>query len=197
MVTVAAKRIVEAAYGRRPAHSYFEGCSNGGRQAAMEAQRYPEDFDGIIAGAPALDWSGIITGFNWNQQAVKSAPIPSEKLAVIAKGVVSQCDAADGLVDGLVDNPRSCAFDPKKLVCSGGRRSGVPDGRPSADLRADLDGAAKLNGELLFPGFPPGGEDGRTGWQFWISGPRPRPTSSAVDAPNSGCRCSSSFRISF
>jgi len=119
VVTVAAKRIVEAAYGRRPAQSYFEGCSNGGRQAAMEAQRYPEDFDGIIAGAPALDWSGILTGFNWNQQALKSAPIPPETLAAIAKGFVSQCDAVDGLVDGLVDNPRSCAFDAKKLVCSG------------------------------------------------------------------------------
>jgi feruloyl esterase len=173
LVTVAAKRILEAAYGRRPAHAYFEGCSNGGRLAAMEAQRYPEDFDGIIAGAPALDWSGIVTGWNWNQQALKSTPIPPETLAVIAKGVVSQCDAADGLVDGLVDNPRSCGFDPKKLVCSGA------DG-PACLTPAQVEtyeqisrGPRRSSSEPVFPGFPPGGEGGRTGWQRWITGPRP------------------------
>ena len=172
LVTVAAKRIVESAYGRRPAHSYFEGCSNGGRQAAMEAQRYPEDFDGIIAGAPALDWSGFLIGFNWNQQALKSGPIPAEKLAVIARGVISQCDAADGLVDGLVDSPRSCGFDPRTLACAGGDG---PDCLTPAQVQTYgriLAGPRRSSGEPFFPGFPPGTEDGRTGWQLWTSGPR-------------------------
>jgi feruloyl esterase len=173
VVTVAAKRIVEAAYGRRPAHSYFEGCSNGGRQGAMEAQRYSEDFDGIVAGAPALDWSGIVTGWNWNQQALKSTPIPPETLAAIAKGVVSQCDAADGLVDSLVDNPRSCAFDPKKLVCSGADSPACLTPAQVQTYEQILMGPRRSNGAPLFPGFPPGAEEGRTAGQIWVSGSRP------------------------
>jgi Tannase and feruloyl esterase len=172
VVTVAAKRIIEAAYGRRPAHSYFEGCSNGGRQAAMEAQRYPEDFDGIIAGAPGLDWSGILTGWNWNQQALKSTPIPPETLAAIAKGVVSQCDAADGLADGLVDNPRSCAFDPKKLVCSGADGPACLTPAQVQTYEQILMGPRRSNGVPLFHGFPPAAEEGRTAGQLWISGSR-------------------------
>jgi feruloyl esterase len=120
-----------------------------------------------------LDWSRILIGFNWNQQALKSAPIPSEKLAVIAKGVVNQCDAADGLVDGLMDNPRSCAFDTQKLACAGGDG---PDCLTAAQVQTYegiLTGPRRSSDEPLFPGFPPGAEGGRTGWQLWISGPRP------------------------
>jgi feruloyl esterase len=172
VVTVAAKRIVAAAYRQAPRYSYFEGCSNGGRQAAMEAQRYPTDFDGIIAAAPALDITGLMLGFNWNEQAVHAAPIPPAKLTLIANAVVAQCDAKDGLVDGLVDNPRRCRFDPTVLTCPG-----AADG-PNCLTPAQVEAATKVYagpvtsaGEQLHPGFPPGAEDGGTGWELWISGP--------------------------
>ena len=174
VVTVAAKQIVGAAYGQAPHYSYFEGCSNGGRQAAMEAQRYPTDFNGIIAAAPALDITGLMLGFNWNEQALQgSAAIPPGKLPVIANAVVAQCDARDGLVDGLVDNPRRCKFDPTVLTC--------PDGDGLTCLTpAQVDAVKKVYagpvnsaGEPLHPGFPPGAENGGTGWELWISGPGP------------------------
>ena len=171
VVTVAAKQIVAAAYGRAASRSYFEGCSNGGRQAMMEAQRYPADFDGIIAGAPALDWTGLMTGFNYNQQAIRATPIPPEKLTVLARGVVAQCDAKDGLVDGLVDNPRRCGFDPGVLQCASGDGPNCLTAAQVATARKIYDGPVNSRGEQLHPGFPPGAEDGFTGWQLWISGP--------------------------
>src|SRR5204863_866689 len=92
VVTVAGKQIVTAAYGHGPQRSYFEGCSNGGRQAAMEAQRFPTDFHGIIAGAPAIDITGLMIGFNFNSQAFAAAPLPAAKLTVIANAVTAACD---------------------------------------------------------------------------------------------------------
>jgi feruloyl esterase len=169
-VTVAAKKIVSAAYGSAPRYSYFEGCSNGGRQAMMEAQRYPQDFDGIIAGAPALDWTGLMTGFNYNQQAIRAAPIPPAKLSVIARAVVAKCDAKDGLVDGLVDNPRRCGFDPSVLLCKAGDAPDCLTKAQVAAVRKVYDGPVNSEGDQLHPGFPPGAEDGGDGWQLWISG---------------------------
>src|SRR5437879_6137677 len=99
---------------------YFEGCSNGGRQAMQEAERYPADFDGIIAGAPALDWVGTMTGFVWNEQAVNAAPLSIAKVALLAGAVLAQCDAKDGLMDGLISDPRRCGFDPKTVQCPTG-----------------------------------------------------------------------------
>jgi feruloyl esterase len=169
---VAGKQIVSAAYGQAPRYSYFQGCSNGGRQAAMEAQRYPLDFNGIIAGAPALDWTGLMTGFNWNEQALSAAPVPPGKLTVLSNAVIAECDAKDGLVDGLVDNPGRCKFDPAELTCPGGG-----DG-PDCLTPAQVEAVKKIYGgpvnsasEQLHAGFPPGHEDGGTGWQNWISGP--------------------------
>lgn len=171
VVTVAAKQIVAAAYGSDPSRTYFEGCSNGGRQALMEAQRYPEDFDGIIAGAPALDWTGLMIGFNYNQQAVRAAPIPPAKLSVIAAAVAAECDAKDGLIDGLVDNPRRCRFDPGVLQCEAGDAPDCLTAAQVAAVRKVYEGPVNSRGEQLHPGFPPGAEDGFTGWQLWITGP--------------------------
>jgi len=177
VVTVAAKQIVAAAYGRGPSRSYFEGCSNGGRQALLEAQRYPTDFDGIIAGAPALDWTGLMTGFNYNQQAIRAAPIPPAKLTVLANAVVARCDAKDGLVDGLVDNPLRCRFDPKVVQCKAGDAPDCLTAAQVAAVKKVYDGPVNSRRKQLHPGFAPGAEDGFTGWQLWISGP------SGVGAP--------------
>ena len=108
-----------AFYGKPPTRSYFVGCSDGGREALMEAQRFPEDFDGIIAGAPANDWSHLFTSFVWNELALSRERIPLEKLPTIQRAIVAACDDADGLKDGLVSNPPACRFDPAVLACKG------------------------------------------------------------------------------
>jgi hypothetical protein len=95
VVSVAAKQIIEAYYGHVPALSYFQGCSNGGRQALIEAQRYPADFNGIIAESPVLDQMGTILGYSWKAQAAQTA-VPPDKVSLLAAAVLEECDAKDG-----------------------------------------------------------------------------------------------------
>ena len=178
VVTVAAKQIATLAYGSAPKYSYFEGCSNGGRQALNEAQRYPNDFDGIIAGAPALDWTGLMIGFNWNSKALRAAPIPPAKLTLIANAAAKRCDANDGLVDGLIENPLKCDFDPASLQCSGADAPTCLTAAQLSAVKKVYAGPSNSRGKQLHPGFPPGAEGGDTagagqgsGWQTWISGP--------------------------
>jgi feruloyl esterase len=170
VVTVAAKQIVAGAYGEGPRYSYFEGFSNGGRQGLMEAQRYPDDFDGIIAGAPVLDITGTTIAFNYYFQALATAPIPPTKLSALAQAVVAKCDAKDGLVDGLLDNPRRCRFDPAVLTCAAGD---APDCLIPAQVevvRKVYAGPVNATGAQIHPGFAPGAEDGLWGWELWLTG---------------------------
>jgi feruloyl esterase len=121
-MTAKAKAIINAFYGSAPKYSYWNGCSAGGRQAMKEAQMFPTDFDGIIAGSPGLDWSGR------SAQAVRIAKILENETArltpthlqALHNAVVAACDANDGLKDGLISNPASCKFDPKVLRCKNG-----------------------------------------------------------------------------
>jgi len=117
-----ARSIIRAFYGRDPSLAYFVGCSDGGREALMEAQRYPEDFNGIIAGAPANNWSHLFTGFVWNEQALlkdSASSIQPAKLPAIQNAALAACDALDGVKDGLIEDPRVCRFDPSVLTCKG------------------------------------------------------------------------------
>jgi Tannase and feruloyl esterase len=178
VVTVAAKQIATLAYGSAPKYAYFQGCSNGGRQALNEAQRYPNDFDGIIAAAPALDWTGLMIGFNWNSKALRAAPIPPEKLTLIADAAVKRCDANDGLADGLIENPLKCDFDPASLQCTGADAPNCLTAAQVGAVKKVYAGPSNSRGKQLHPGFPPGAEGGATlgagavsGWQTWISGP--------------------------
>ena len=121
-MTVDAKLIIAAHYGRAPAFSYWSGCSTGGRQALTEAQRFPADYNGIIAGAPANFLTHLQASSVWKAQAIHKNPgglIPPSKLPLIHKAVVAACDARDGVKDGLLEDPRLCAFDPKTLECQG------------------------------------------------------------------------------
>ena len=118
--SVQAKAIIRAFYGTDPSRNYFVGCSDGGREALMEAQRFPEDFDGIIAGAPANYWSHHFTGFVWNEQALMKdagSSIPPSKLPAIQNAALAACDSLDGVKDGLIEDPRVCHFDPSVLAC--------------------------------------------------------------------------------
>src|SRR5260370_7142257 len=115
-----AKAIIRAFYSELPRHSYFNSCSNGGRQALMEAQRFPADYDGIIAGAPANYWTHLLTAAIWNMQATITDPasyIPAGKIPAIEAATLEACDALDGVKDGVIDDPTQSHFDPSKLLC--------------------------------------------------------------------------------
>src|SRR5262249_38302416 len=116
------KALIDAFYGSAPKYSYWSGCSAGGRQAMKEAEMFPADFDGIIAGSPGLDWSGR------SAQAVRIAQLLENEavrltpahLTALHNAVLAACDANDGLKDGLISNPASCRFDPKAVQCTTG-----------------------------------------------------------------------------
>ncbi len=171
-MTVAAKAIVEADYGRPAAFAYWNGCSTGGRQALAEAQRYPGDYDGIIAGAAANYVTHLQGQQVWTNTVVnKSAAtkIPQAKFAVIHKAALAACDALDHVADGVIENPRACKFDPGVLLCKG---SDQPDCLTATQLEAvrqTYAGPKDSRGSSLFPGMEPGSE---SGWNT-LSGARP------------------------
>src|SRR5215475_13136213 len=119
---VEAKALVAAYYARTPRLSYFEGCSTGGRQGLMSAQRFPEDFDGIIAGAPANNQIYLCA---WRLRLLMTAlkspqhALTPEKLKLVNDAVLDKCDANDGVKDRLLEDPRDCHFDPNALKCNG------------------------------------------------------------------------------
>jgi hypothetical protein len=171
----AAKVIVAQFYGRPPAHDYFFGCSTGGRQAMIEAQRFPQDFDGIIAGAPVYDEIGDGPYFlDWNTR-INTAPdgttiLTQDKLPLIHAAVLSQCDAKDGLKDGLVTDPLKCAFDPATLICRPGQAAASCLTAVQADVAQKFhDGARNSQGQRLYFGIPWGAEDQWVNYFGWVS----------------------------
>jgi feruloyl esterase len=170
--TLTAKALIEAFYGKATSRSYFVGCSDGGREALMEAQRFPEDFDGIISGAPANDWSHHFAGFVWNEQAMLSDPagtLPPAKLPVIQRAAVAACDALDGIKDGLLEDPRACKFDPAVLTCKNGDGPDCLTAAQVATVKKIYAGPVNpRTGKQIYPGYPPGTEAIPSGWQPWI-----------------------------
>jgi feruloyl esterase len=163
-MTVKSKAITAAFYGRTPRLAYWNGCSTGGRQGLMEAQRFPADYDGIIAGAPANYMTHLSAQTVWVAQAMRKEPggfIPPDKLPVLHKAVLAACDAQDGVRDGVLEDPTRCRFDPKVVQCQGA------DG-PDCLTAPQVEAVRKIYGgsvnprtkELLFPGMSPGGELG-------------------------------------
>jgi Tannase and feruloyl esterase len=170
-----AKAIAQAFYGIEPRRSYFVACSDGGREALMEAQRFPADYDGILAGAPANYWTHLLgAGADLGRLADNPAnAIPDSKIPAISSAVLAACDDLDGVKDGILTDPRKCHFDPASIVCKG------PDGAscltpPQSNLLRRLYAGAKTStGQQIFPGFLPGGEQGDGGWKDWILGDTP------------------------
>ncbi|MES2259760.1 MAG: tannase/feruloyl esterase family alpha/beta hydrolase [Pseudomonadota bacterium] len=121
-----AKEIIQKFYGQLPSKSYFEGCSMGGHDALMESQRYPNDFDGIVARAPAGNIMGLFLQFNRIAKLVQTpgGNFSSAKQTLLAKAVLQQCDGLDGASDGIISNPAACHFDPAPLRCSNGADTG-------------------------------------------------------------------------
>jgi len=175
-MTRIAKALAKAYYSKGPQHSYFWGCSNGGRQALMEAQRFPEDYDGILAGAPANYFTHLLAKALADAQATTLDPasyIPSSKLPAIAGAVNAACDAQDGVTDGILNDPRQCHFDPETMLCKEGDSEKCLTAAQVATLKKLYEGPNDAKGRKIFPGYLPGAEEGPGGWETWITGPAP------------------------
>jgi feruloyl esterase len=170
------KAIIHAFYGEDVKHSYFSSCSNGGRQALMEAQRFPADYDGLIAGAPAASFTRIVASFTWDLQAAEVDPasyIPASKYTAIEAAVVAACDARDSVKDGVIDDPTKCDFKPATLLCNGPESAACLTQPQITALEKIYAGPRNSQGEQVYPGFLPGGQSGLAGWTAWISGSAP------------------------
>ncbi|HVO12809.1 MAG TPA: tannase/feruloyl esterase family alpha/beta hydrolase [Vicinamibacteria bacterium] len=164
LTAVAAKKLIRAFYGRDAERSYFSGCSDGGREALVEAQRYPADFDGIVAGAPALNFQ-VQNGLYHAWQARSNtgpdgrAILAAARLPLLHRAVVDQCDALDGQVDGLIADPRACPFEPSRLLCPA----------TAADTAGCLTAAEVEAVRRLYDGP----RDAVTGQRLTVGGPQP------------------------
>jgi len=162
LTALAAKALITKYYGQGPKYSYFSGCSDGGREALMEAERYPSDFNGIAAGAPAMNFITQNTFYHgWN--AIKNTGpdgqtiLMADKLPILHKAALDACDALDGLKDGLISNPAACSFDPSVTICKEGQ-----------DATTCLTTAQANTAKEIYPGA----HDAQ-GHKFVLSGPMP------------------------
>ena len=174
-MALASKSIIQAYYSAVPAHSYFQGCSYGGQQALTEVQRYPADFDGVIAGDPANWFTRHYTGGHmWIANAVEGDGwLPPRKVQMLADVVNAACDVLDGVKDGVLNDPRRCHFDPALLQCKAGDSPNCLTGAQVAAVRKIWAGPRDAGGEQLYPGLAPGGEAGPGGWVQWVTGLAP------------------------
>jgi len=172
-MTVQSKAVATAFYAKPVAHSYFTACSDGGREALMEVERFPQDYDGVLAGAPAYNWSGLLSGGAAGEQrmhASAASEITVAQLPVIAKAALAACDAKDGLADGILSDPAHCGFDPATLVCKEGQADGCLTQPQVATLRGFYSAKVDASGKTILPGSVPGAEDAPGGWDTWVAG---------------------------
>ena len=178
-VMSSAQELLKTAYGTAPTRSYFEGCSNGGREALMNVQRYPNLFDGVIARAPAYNWVGVLGHDNRTAKALAAPgdPFPLVKIQLLAKAVRDACDGLDGIVDGVVSNQAACTlavFNPVNLRCVGGADTGN-----TCLSDAQLAVVTSWTTDAVFTASPgyrnaawslTGNEDSAGAWPLWVTG---------------------------
>ncbi len=167
------KQIIQAFYSKAQSKAYFDACSDGGREALMEAQRFPDDYDGILAGAPAYNWSRLTGAGVAATQALIGDPkgyISDLKLPAIQRASLAACDNLDGVKDGIITNPAQCHFDPAVLLCKGDESTDCLTQPQIDELRTMYSGPKDSHGNSLFPGFTPGDE---TSWKEWVVGEAP------------------------
>jgi feruloyl esterase len=174
VMTDLAKLVVRSYAGRFPDYAYFDGCSTGGQQALSEAQRFPQDYDGIVAGDPGQNRVRLILGFLWSWMALHTddgQPVmPAATLGVVADAAVAACDANDGLKDGVIGDPRACHFDPATLACRGAAGPSCLTPAQVAAVNKVYDGAKNpRTGEPIYPGWIRGSE---RGWGSYLLNPK-------------------------
>ncbi|HEX4582181.1 MAG TPA: tannase/feruloyl esterase family alpha/beta hydrolase [Acidobacteriaceae bacterium] len=171
-MTEQAKAVVAAYYGAPAQHSYFTACSDGGREALMEAQRFPADYDGILAGAPAYNWTTLITSGAIGMQTLLSddaSYIPATDVPLIHRAIVRQCDKVDGLKDSLIADPPACHFAAATLACKTGHMQRCLTAAQVKSLNTLLS-ERRVSDTTIFPVLPAGGELDPNGWPSWIMG---------------------------
>ena len=173
VMTDMARLVIRAHRGRFPDHAYFDGCSTGGQQALSEAQRFPADYDGIVAGDPGHNRARLILGFLWSWNAMHTADgrpiLPAAKLPLLTEAAVAACDAQDGQADGLIGDPSRCAFDPSTLRCRGDENDRcLTDAQVAAVAKVYAGARNPRTGEQIFSGWARGSE---RGWGSYIVGP--------------------------
>jgi Tannase and feruloyl esterase len=174
LTALLSKAVVRVYYDKPQEKAYFDACSDGGREALMEAQRFPEDYDGILAGAPANNWVHMLANGLALTQAISRNPaayISSLKLPAITQAALNACDVLDGLKDGVVSDPERCRFDPAVLQCKGAEDSGCLTSPQVQALRMIYSGAKDSKGATIFPGLTPGDEN--PAWHDWVLGNAP------------------------
>jgi len=197
VTAVAAKAVTASFYGRPPAHSYFNGCSNGGRQALMEVQRYPTDFDGVIAGDPATGTPMQVGRAVFFQQLLAKPEhyLPVDAIELLSRSTLAACDGKDGLVDGLISDPRPCDFDPASLVCRGADTTSCLTPAQITSVKAIYAGVKDASGQYYAPPFPKGHEGGPSGWRGWITGNEPPVVQADGSLAFTGARVPSGFGL--
>ncbi len=178
LTTVNAKQVTASFYSAPPNYSYYVGCSKGGQQGLMEAQRYPDDFDGIIAGDPANDWTRFYAGAHlWYSLAMladEESYIAPAKLSALGNAVNEACDILDGVKDGILQNPLACNFEPRTLTCPAGTDSNAClTPKQVSAVEKIWSGVKNSAGELIYPGLVPGAEAARGSWSTWVTGREP------------------------
>lgn len=174
LTALRSKDVVKAFYGQPQKTAYFDACSDGGREALMEAQRFPEDYDGILAGAPANNWTHMVTNGLALAKITTGNPaayISSMKLPAINRASLAACDAKDGLKDGIVSDPANCNFDPAVLLCKGIEDTSCLTSPQIGSLRAFYAGGHDASGTRIFPGLMAGDENPT--WHDWVLGNAP------------------------
>ncbi len=164
-LTITGKALTAAHYGRPSNRSYFVGCSTGGRQGLKEAQRYPEDYDGIVAGAPASNWSPLMALSVVIQQNLGPGGLAVEKLGLLKEAAIATCDAGDSVTDRVIANTATCAFDPASLQCPANAGADAQCLTTPEIVAANriYRGAADRLGQIVMPGTGPGSEP------FWAA----------------------------
>jgi feruloyl esterase len=159
-MTVTGKALTEAMYGVAPRYSYFNGCSTGGRQGLMEAQRYPQDYNGIVSAAPAINWPKLIMQSLWGsvQETAAENPVAQCKLAAATTAAISACDAIDGVKDGVIEDPKRCNFDPRTLIGAQAGDCGMFTQADAEIIRKLWQGPTREDGSFLWYGQSKGAD---------------------------------------
>lgn len=189
------KTIVTRYYGKKPAHSYFVGCSNGGREGMMMAERFPDTFDGIVAGDPGFNLSAAAINEMWSLKHLEaiapkdaagrpilSQALSNDDLALVSQAVLAACDKLDGLADGMINNAAACHFDPKVVACKPGQSAQCLAPDKLAAIEAIFAGPHDSHGHALYASFPYDAGIATPGWRIWRLGMSPTATPNGIDA---------------
>jgi feruloyl esterase len=196
LVTDAAKAILVKYYGEKPKRSYFRGCSNGGREGLIAIQRYPQYFDGVIAGAPAFRLTRAMIAEAWNtmqysaiaprdaqgQPELRNA-LSETDLQLVSHAVLAKCDALDGVKDDLISNPEACHFDPATLQCPGEKMDSCLSAAQVTAMKKAMGGPVDSHGKALYSSWPYDSGISGDGWRAWILGSARTPSINTLIFP--------------